>query len=78
MRLDLDRPSRLRALELLAAAERASGNASGEVAALEEAVRLESDSARLWTRLSEACGRARQFRRAEAARLRGLALAGKG
>ena len=68
-------PARRRqAFELLASARAGLGDARAEAAALAGAVRAAPEDAALWLRLAEACGRAGQFARSEAARARGLAL----
>jgi hypothetical protein len=70
LRAGLDPLARRQALELLAATRAGLGDYRGEVAALARAVRFEPDEAPLWMRLAEACARARQFTRANAARER--------
>lgn len=67
---------RRQAPELLAGVRSSLGDRRGEAAALEEAVALAPEDARLWLRLAEACGGARRFKRAEEARARALQLAG--
>jgi hypothetical protein len=64
---------RRQALELLADARARLGDPRGEAQELEIAAEAEPGNARLWTRLAEARGRARQFARAEKARARPLA-----
>jgi Flp pilus assembly protein TadD len=61
---------------LLAAARGALGDQHGEVEALTKAVRWEPDQPELWLHLADACGRARRFARAEAARECALSLVG--
>jgi uncharacterized protein YjbI with pentapeptide repeats len=73
LRTDLDRPSRRRALLLLASARSALGDPMGEAEALADAAYREPDQARLWMLLVGAYRRAGRFAKAEAALRRGRA-----
>jgi hypothetical protein len=66
--------SRRQALLLLAWANATLGDDRSEAEALAEAVQYEPEEVPLWRRLAEAYGRARQFKRAEAAYTRMLEL----
>jgi len=67
LRTDLDRPSRRRALLLLANARSALGDSMGEAEALADAASREPDQAMLWMLLAGAYRRAGRFAKAEAA-----------